>query len=650
MLFQRLYNWIKYKTLPPSILFKNRLFIERNSQHKRIFNNFGLTFRNSKWSNYEMYNIKPNFKNAYTRYAFQFLLVFFIFFIFSYFSQYYMGFYAFNTVSFLFWLVIDSFDYYLSFFVWLISMGITLSINTVYSYFFFSNFSKKESAKTYFSDPFFVNNKLVTPIDPRYSSISKHNCNLVLYAWLTRPSLINPDKILEHLFEQKTNKIWWDANYDTFIKLYKLVYLLNNSSEKSSIFYLNSVVQKLQDKFIKLDRNNLLLWLQNTPSLNNYTALTIHYFLNQTSSYFQSKQKASNSTFLYNSRISWNLFENSLNTDGYENLIRSKTGFFVADDLTFADLNSFISNMNELSILDSAIKNHSKFAKWNRWLYRYSLLHRKTLKNSHKLTLSKKLFNSGMYSSSVFNQNIWASKNLSQILDKNFLNSISTAYYGNLFAFDYNSEILHNDTVLGSNLDYTTNFKLLSFYENSFFWFSKRFFNFNNISTNFIKTTYLLKNNYNDGFGIDNSNSLRNNLSNYFFLTSYLNKSNSLVKNSFSHFDTSFPNNDFFYNLGCGNTNNLYQKDIINILADNDLLDGDNLDIIYWLTSSSTNNSLNLFFFNYLSIFTLFKNQNSKFFAKSKKNLTFIDYWLLRSSLNTNNYYDRDLFYTFLFK
>jgi hypothetical protein len=49
MLFQRLYNWIKYKTLPSSFLFKNRLFIERDSKHRRVLSNFGLSFRNSKW-------------------------------------------------------------------------------------------------------------------------------------------------------------------------------------------------------------------------------------------------------------------------------------------------------------------------------------------------------------------------------------------------------------------------------------------------------------------------------------------------------------------------------------------------------------------------------------------------------------------------
>ena len=56
-MFKRLYNWLKLKTLPSSILFKNRLFVERDSKHRRIMSNFGLTFRNSKWSEYAIKKI-----------------------------------------------------------------------------------------------------------------------------------------------------------------------------------------------------------------------------------------------------------------------------------------------------------------------------------------------------------------------------------------------------------------------------------------------------------------------------------------------------------------------------------------------------------------------------------------------------------------
>ena len=58
MLFSRVYNWIKYKTLPPSVLFLNRLFVERDSKHRCVLSNLGLTFRNSKWSMYARTNVQ----------------------------------------------------------------------------------------------------------------------------------------------------------------------------------------------------------------------------------------------------------------------------------------------------------------------------------------------------------------------------------------------------------------------------------------------------------------------------------------------------------------------------------------------------------------------------------------------------------------
>jgi hypothetical protein len=65
MLFQALYNWIKYKSLPPSFLFKNRLFIERNSQRPRITARLGSTFKASKWSLFSQINVTKKTKNVW---------------------------------------------------------------------------------------------------------------------------------------------------------------------------------------------------------------------------------------------------------------------------------------------------------------------------------------------------------------------------------------------------------------------------------------------------------------------------------------------------------------------------------------------------------------------------------------------------------
>jgi hypothetical protein len=47
-IFNKIYSNFKAKMLPPSLNSKNRLFIERDSKHRRITSNIGTTFRNSK--------------------------------------------------------------------------------------------------------------------------------------------------------------------------------------------------------------------------------------------------------------------------------------------------------------------------------------------------------------------------------------------------------------------------------------------------------------------------------------------------------------------------------------------------------------------------------------------------------------------------
>ena len=62
-IFKRLFNWIKFKTLPPSLLFRNRLFLERDSKTRRVTTNLGLTFRNSKWADYSRTDINNSLKS-----------------------------------------------------------------------------------------------------------------------------------------------------------------------------------------------------------------------------------------------------------------------------------------------------------------------------------------------------------------------------------------------------------------------------------------------------------------------------------------------------------------------------------------------------------------------------------------------------------
>ena len=83
MLFNYYFNWIKYKTLPPSLLYRNRLFVERDSKHRRVMVNLGVTFRNSKWSSYGRKNVSLQFVHKYLRNLMAFVFIILLTFFFN---------------------------------------------------------------------------------------------------------------------------------------------------------------------------------------------------------------------------------------------------------------------------------------------------------------------------------------------------------------------------------------------------------------------------------------------------------------------------------------------------------------------------------------------------------------------------------------
>lgn len=651
MLFQRLYNWIKYKTLPPSVLFKNRLFIERNSKHKRIFNNFGLVFRNSKWSNYEMYNLKQQFQTTYFKYLLYLFFSLLLLLLFFKFNDSYSNSYALNTVCFFFWSGVDFFDYYTSFLVWAVTLTSATVVHNIYIYFFFSSFAEKEDVKKYFTNPYFANQKIIEKAKIKDIALNKYNCNLILYNWLINPSSLKYEKILENVFDVKTNVIWWENNYNLLIKLYKLVFLCNLSDNKKSLRYLNTVVQKLNNHDSKINKNHLLSYLNNSKNINNYGAIVLWYYLKNKENYFDNFFKYNNSTNFLKNKSYWNI--SNLSTEKYANLIKLKSGSFFFNEFTFSDMSSYFFNFNELLNTNNYVKNQTNSAKWNRWLYRYSLLHRKILKNSHKLTISKKLFNSGIFNNSVFDNNIWVSENLKKNNSNlNYLNILNQVYYNNLFTFSKFPNYIKNVYNFNNNNTYSNNFKLLSFYENSYFWFNKRFYNFNSMNTNKIKSSVFINKNLNK-VEKDFINFYESASNKYFILLSNFLKINTFFFSKFSFNSQIDFSNPALYMLNkqSSSLNYFLIKDLTNFYTDNEFFHNDGLNIVYWVTSTFVNNDLNVFFFNYCTTINVFDNLNEiSLLNKSIGNdKFFFNYWLLLSCYSFDKKFLQDTIYFSMF-
>ena len=646
MLFKRLYNWIKYKTLPTSFLFKNRLFIERDSKHRRIFSNLGLSFRNSKWSNYETYNIKLQFKKNYLKFFFWITFFIFSFFFLFYFKKYYIFSYFFNSISFLFWISIDTFDYYFTFVVWLVFISVSLFFKLIYSYFFYNNFFNTNPNKEIFSHkPFYyfdfnLNSLFFSSNDLK---ISKNDLNWVMYSWLVNSSSNKKDLILEKLFETKINKQWWGNYYDFFIKLYKLSYFLNLSSENFNIFNLNLKLKKISNKFYRGDYLSTVNFFNNSSILNSNSSLVYYYILNNYQNYFSAKNKKNFSLNHLNTRFNWNLYNLNQELDQYSYLVKSKAGMFFLDDFNYQKLSHYIFNYKELWSLNLYLKNQLNSAKWNRWLYRYSILHRKSLRTSHKITLSKKLINSGFYDSKIFNKNIWASEHLNYLNQKNNFNSLFFNYYKDLFAETGTNYVTYYNSYVTNNGNQKNSLSLFNFYENSYFWYLKRFYLFNTLPSNFIKSKLTLNNlNSSSKFLLKNDSSLR-----YFTLLSYFLKSSHTNLASYSHFfDTNVANFDLYSSSNLINLGNY--KDLYLLNNENDILNRDNLNLLYWITSNSSKNN-NLIFFNYLNSLGKTDNVFPTLFYKSNNDIFSLNYWLLYSLINVDKFFVNDAVYLSLF-
>ncbi len=316
---------------------------------------------------------------------------------------------------------------------------------------------------------------------------------------------------------------------------------------------------------------------------------------------------------------------------------------FFLDNFNYQQFSYFVNNFNELWSLNFFLKNQINSSKWNRWLYRYSILHRKILKFSHKLTLSKRLINSGFYDSKIFNKNIWANVYLNKINSKENFSSFFSSLYPNFFyvnntnRFDYVFNFSNNGNQVNS-------LNLTSFYENSYFWYLKRFYLFNTLPTNFIKSK-LKKNNNSKNLNLFYEKDFFHNK--YSIFLSYLLKSYHVNLSFYSHF-----NNNYFsifedYSSLNSNFNNF--KDIYLLSLENDLMSKDNLNNFYWITGSLSKNN-DLVFFNYLNFSKNNKNNiNSYLLTNSYNDINNFNYWLVYSLINLDKFYLNDVVYLSMF-
>lgn len=451
MLFTRLFNWIKYKTLPPSVLFSNRLFVERDSKHRRVTSNLGLTFRNSKWSTYARTNINLSNRTSYFGLISKLILAFILITSLYNFSYFYDLQGLTSPIYTMLWFISDS-DLYLKV---AFSSSIICSLQLLFSFFLNAIFPR----------PSFPDTSHWPETNPK-AQVPKRLHKPILHAWLTTDT---SSKSFEKLLSG-------DSYHNELMVLYK------------SLFRSSLLVTKSSESPCSVSES-----ISNLPILPNLPCSDLSMFTTSTVHPSARLNSLGLDFYLFNRNIrfyenyftecdGWSL--NSLQTEFASSKapLHHVTGTFYTSSISHTNLSLMSLTTPELTTFKSSVNDQLSMIQWQRWLYKYNILHRSVLRASSSMTLTKRLINSGFYNSSIATRNIWSSSALkSGKLNYENVGVMHNSLYGDFHGLNTALDKALTSTSTYSHSSYSSN---LRFYELSYHWFIQRFYTLNTLITN----------------------------------------------------------------------------------------------------------------------------------------------------------------------
>ena len=462
MLFSRIYNWIKYKSLSPSILFTNRIFVERDSKHRRVTSNIGLTYRNSKWSSYARTNVNLHKKEVFL--WIKFLLLLSLVAVLLSLSKYYGYGSLFTPLTTLVWFLCDADLYLKAAFIasTLSSLQVATSLlqsylfTTIYGKNWYTNTSSRGNA-SYSIAKSPLPKSLHRPLLRYYASCDGSSDQ---FNKLFRPGDIN------------------SLELDTLLlyrNLFRVVYFL----KASAITLSETKVASISITNPHTTVLNKVLGLFTAKQFNKKTLglLQLDYLI------FTSPTSATNSWFKECSR--WSLCSINREISSCGTGIAASNGLIYDASSSYPKINTLVALYPELYSIQTSIDNQLSSIRTQRWLYKYNILHRSALKHASFLTTTKKLLGSGFVTETLTSRNVWASSTLltsTQSVAK--LKPLYSAVYGNFQNLTPNN--------YGSLFTQPTDLNYpfidsLNFYETSYYWFIQRSYLFNTLSSNTVE-------------------------------------------------------------------------------------------------------------------------------------------------------------------
>lgn len=550
--------------LPASLNSKNRLFIERDSKHRRITANVGSTVRNSKWNSYTLKNTNTLDRSNYIR-----------------------G-------------------------LW---VSIKLILGILLSYYGFLYMMELEVVKLFIGG-------LSSHIDFKGDS-PKHWRHLLPLIWHYTWRFV-ADQIFDFIFNPNP-KSFWDVVKETAVAL------------RVSIFGQTlSTFEPQEEDPVNLPTNPPLQSVTPAPHLTTHSADLLTTALMQIATQSNSKipfdnfpvrelfgvlrywpdhqrpvirLKRSAYEANYNGVLPMYMPDYRPTELPYKRRYRSQEieqwlpsygrnartfktdsgdNFYFAD-LDYQTLNE-LALFQELPLTSLSVVQQGNAAKILRWSYRYNLLHRKTMINSHKLTSAKKLLGPGFFDSTSSRNNLWFSEVFSR--EHNFDSSSVLKQLNAHWRLMYKSTLGFNemDTVGMKNFrDIQQSFNFLCYYESSFHFLLKRVSTFLTLGSNTFSSTPRL--NSNRQFNTRVTNADANNA--WRLLVTHLGRSITVNEGTLNPLHSNLTPNTSSTSTGDIN----FTKDIVAPTWDYDLLADDQLDLLLNITTTLTGDTHNVNFF-----------------------------------------------------
>ena len=481
-----MFNWLKLKSISPRTLYRNRLFIERDSKTRRVMSNFGLTFRNSKWSDYTLNNVSLQSVERAKRLSVYFLIfttILILILTTDTLSYLNVSTFGLQSLKESLWLLYDYST--LTLMLTFTSYRVISKQAALYCYDFMMlkllksqtplkdkglTFDPNSYRTTFDSTPFDSNFQLST------SNPSQVQHVLSTFLALPESQALNRKSLLMELYKTSKSGEFYQSDLQFYKHLFSTTECLLQNYSLSTISNLN------QTQVTGLKSWRLLMMSEFQPHLH----VILNYVLRNSSKSNLTQGGARGVNKLNLS--TWDLTRCEVElSKKLTNKVWS-TGSFYYSSLDMNTLNSFTTNPANYTLWNNSINQQTKFFKWMRWLYRYNILHRNVINYSHKVTNVKKLLSSGFFSSNLTKSNLWVSNsiNLHGGNSDLLVNAWSTLY-GDMMKTGGNNP---SNSQLSPLLTGSNSLTNLKFYEHSYFFYLHRFENFNTLSNLLVSSNY----------------------------------------------------------------------------------------------------------------------------------------------------------------